>query len=171
MQKVAPDDPKNWDLHKFFTELYNYCFPIDYKQRTRLKLENLYQGPNQSVSEYVHELQEMFSMVGDIPTRFKIIKLWYSLKSKIQKVMWKDGLHPDKSTWEEVVAKAKMVSGCGKSGAWESPECGTELHWDTAESDFWDHGEYLQCRVRTWLQLMCCASVLELGVLISEWRT
>ena len=24
--------------------------------------------------------------------------------------------------------------------------------------------------VRTWLQLMCCASVLELGVLISEWR-
>ena len=33
MQKVAPDDPKNWSLHKFFTELYNYCFPIDYKQR------------------------------------------------------------------------------------------------------------------------------------------
>ena len=24
--------------------------------------------------------------------------------------------------------------------------------------------------VRTWLQLMCCASVLELGVLILEWR-
>ena len=24
--------------------------------------------------------------------------------------------------------------------------------------------------VRTWLQLMCCTSVLELGVLISEWR-
>ena len=24
--------------------------------------------------------------------------------------------------------------------------------------------------VRTWLQLMCCASVLGLGVLISEWR-
>ena len=109
MQKVAPDDPRNWDLHKFFTELYNYCFPIDYKQRTRLKLENLYQGPNQSVAEYIHELQELFSMVGDIPTRFKIIKLWYSLKSKIQKVMWKDGLHPDESTWEEVVAKAEMV--------------------------------------------------------------
>ena len=62
MQKVTPDDPKNWDLHKFFTELYNYCFPIDYKQRTRLKLETLYQGSSQSVSEYVHELNELFSV-------------------------------------------------------------------------------------------------------------
>ena len=23
--------------------------------------------------------------------------------------MWKDGLHPDESTWEEVVAKVEMV--------------------------------------------------------------
>ena len=23
MQKVASDDPNNWDLHKFFTELFN----------------------------------------------------------------------------------------------------------------------------------------------------
>ena len=69
------------------------------------------------------------------------------------------------------VIERVLLSGCGKSGAWESPECAMELHWDTAESDFQDHGEYLQCRVRTWLQLMCCASVLELRVLISEWRT
>ena len=48
-------------------------------------------------------------MLGDVPQRFKIIKLWYSLKSSIQKVMWKDGLHPDESTWEEIVAKAEMI--------------------------------------------------------------
>ena len=30
MQKVASDDPNNWTLHKFFTELFNYCFPVDY---------------------------------------------------------------------------------------------------------------------------------------------
>ena len=48
-------------------------------------------------------------MLGDTPPRFKIIKLWYSLKPKIQKIMWKDGLHPDESSWEEVVAKAEMI--------------------------------------------------------------
>ena len=67
MQKVVPDDPMNWGLHRFFAELYNYCLPIDYKQRTRLRLEDLYQGSSQSVAEYVHELNELFSMVGDIP--------------------------------------------------------------------------------------------------------
>ena len=32
-----------------------------------------------------------------------------------------------------------------------------------------NHAECFYCRVRTWLQLMCCALALKLGVLISEW--
>jgi reverse transcriptase-like protein/aspartyl protease/zinc knuckle protein len=109
MQKVTPENPANWNLHKFFTELFNYCFPIDYRQRMRLKLEDLYQGTQQSVSEYVYELQELFNMVGAMSPELKVIKLWYSLRPKIQRIMWKDGLHPDTSTWEEVVAKAEVI--------------------------------------------------------------
>jgi hypothetical protein len=109
MQKVAPDDPSDWNLHKFFTELFNYCFPVDYRQRMRLKLEDYYQKNNQTVSEYVFELQEMFSMVGAMSPEMKVIKLWYSMKARIQRAMWRDGLHPDSSTWDEVVAKAEMI--------------------------------------------------------------
>jgi hypothetical protein len=98
MQKVASDDPNNWDLHKFFTELFNYCFPVDYRQRMRLKLEDFYQRQNQSVSEFVFELQELFSMVGAMPEEMKVIKLWHSLSTRIQKALWRDGLHPDSST-------------------------------------------------------------------------
>ena len=64
MQKVVPDDPMNWGLHRFFAELYNYCLPIDYKQRTRFRLEDLYQGSSQSVAEYVHELNELLVWLG-----------------------------------------------------------------------------------------------------------
>ncbi|KAF8802862.1 hypothetical protein BYT27DRAFT_7072406, partial [Phlegmacium glaucopus] len=109
MQKVAPDKSKNWNLHKFFTEMFNYCFPLDYKQQIRFRLDNIYQGSNQTVSEYVYELQELYSVIGDIPLRLKVVKLWYSLKPKIQRILWKDGLHPDYSTWEEIVSKAEMV--------------------------------------------------------------
>lgn len=56
MQKVATDDPNQWDLHRFFTELFNYCFPIDYQQQMHMKMESIYQGHNQPVAEYVHEL-------------------------------------------------------------------------------------------------------------------
>ena len=109
MQKVASDDPNNWNLHKFFTELFNYCFPVDYRQRMRLKLESFYQKHNQSVSEYIFELQELFSMVGAMPDEMKVIKLWYSLYTRTQRAMWRDGLHPDSSTWDEVVAKAEII--------------------------------------------------------------
>ena len=109
MQKIASDDPNNWTLHKFFTELFNYCFPVDYRQRMRLKLEDAYQKNNQPVSEYVFELQELFSMVGSMPDDMKVIKLWYSLNPRTQRAMWRDGLHPDSSTWDEVVAKAEVI--------------------------------------------------------------
>jgi hypothetical protein len=109
MQKVASDDPNNWSLHQFFTELFNYCFPVDYRQQMRLKLESFYQKQNQTISEYIFELQELFSMVGAMPEEMKIIKLWYSLNTRTQRAMWRDGLHPDSSTWDEIVAKAEMV--------------------------------------------------------------
>ena len=109
MQKVAIEDPSNWNLHKFFIELFNFCFPIDYRQQMRLKLEKHTQKPDQTVSEYVYELQELFSMVGAMPQEMKVLKLWYSLRARTQRAMWRDGLHPDSSTWDEVVAKAEMV--------------------------------------------------------------
>ena len=109
MQKVASDDPKNWDLHKFFTELFNFCFPVDYRQQMRLKLENFYQKKGQTISEFVFELQELFSMVGAMPDDLKVVKLWYRLNARTQRAMWRDRLHPDVSTWEEIIAKAEVI--------------------------------------------------------------
>ena len=109
MQKVASDKPENWDLYKFFTELFNYCFPTDYRQKMRLKLEDLHQKANQPVIEFVYELQELFSMVGAMPAEMKVVKLWYSLNTRTQRALWRDGLHPDSSSWDEVVAKAEVI--------------------------------------------------------------
>ena len=88
MQKVASDDPNNWNLHKFFTELFNFCFPVDYRQQMRVKLENFNQKKGQTVSEFVFELQELFSMVGAMPENMKVVKLWYSLSKRTQRAMW-----------------------------------------------------------------------------------
>ena len=109
LQKVASDDPANWTLHKFFMELFNYCFPVDYRQKMRMKLEDFHQKQGQLVSEFVFELQELFSLVGPMPAEMKVVKLWYSLTTRIQKALWRDGLHPDSSTWDEVVAKAEVI--------------------------------------------------------------
>ena len=55
-----------------------------------------------------------------------------------------------------ILLHSRWLSGCGNSGAWESPECGAELHWGTAESDFRDHGEY--CRVGAGLGFNLCVA-------------
>jgi len=103
------DDPHSWNLHKFFTEMFNYCFPTDYQQQMRMNLEDLCQGSQQTVLKYMYELQELFNMVGAMPLEFKVLKLWYTLRPRIQKTMCKDGLHPDTSTWDEIVAKSKVI--------------------------------------------------------------
>ena len=58
-----------------------------------LKLNKLHQKPNQTISEHVYELQELFVVIGDITEGLKVIKLWYSLKPSIQKIVWRNGLH------------------------------------------------------------------------------
>ena len=108
MQKVA-DDEDSWTLHDFYVELFNYCFPIDYRMQMRKKLNRCYQGDNKTITEYVYELQELFNMIGAIPDQEKVIKFWYGVKPIIQKGLWRDNLNPDISTWNEVVTKAEVI--------------------------------------------------------------
>ena len=75
----------------------------------RVKLENFSQKKGQTVSGFVFELQELFSMVGAMPEDMKVVKLWYSLSTRTQRALWTDGLHPDSSTWDEIVAKAEVI--------------------------------------------------------------
>ncbi|KNZ81685.1 hypothetical protein J132_10965 [Termitomyces sp. J132] len=36
--------PHRWTLKEFFTELFNYCFPIDYRNQQRVRLDKFEQG-------------------------------------------------------------------------------------------------------------------------------
>ena len=61
--------------------------------------------------------------------------------------------------------RLRKFRSVGKSGMW----CGATLRY--CGVGFPGPRRVLQSRGRTRLQLMCCASVLELGVLISEWSS
>ena len=61
--------------------------------------------------------------------------------------------------------RLRKFRSVGKSGMW----CGATLRY--CGVGFLGPRRVLQSRGRTWLQLMCCASVLELGVLILEWSS
>jgi hypothetical protein len=73
-QKVSLNE-EQWTLPQFYAELFNYCFPVDYRMQLRKNLSRCHQNKN-TVTEYTHELQELFNMIGDIPERDKVLKFW-----------------------------------------------------------------------------------------------
>ena len=106
-QKVANDE-ENWPLRKFYDELFNYCFPVDFRMQMRRALACCHQN-ELSVTEYTHELQELFNMIGDVPDRDKVLKFWNGSRTVIQKGLWRDNLNPEISTWDQVVSQAEVI--------------------------------------------------------------
>jgi hypothetical protein len=87
-QKVANNEP-DWTLSAFYDELFNYCFPVDYRMQLRKTLARCHQN-DKSVAEYTHELNELFNMIGDIPERDQVLKFWNGVQPVIQKGLWRD---------------------------------------------------------------------------------
>ncbi|TFK78310.1 hypothetical protein K466DRAFT_448070, partial [Polyporus arcularius HHB13444] len=93
--------PKTWSLRDVFVELFNYCFPVDFRQQTKKQLRKARQG-DRSVKDYVQELTGLFLMVGFVPEENRVEKLWYGLKPQIQAELWRAHLNPSTSSWSAV---------------------------------------------------------------------
>jgi len=105
---TVSNNPLEWTLEELFKELFNYCFPVDYRLQMREKLRNSYQG-NRSVRDYVHELENLFLLVGFVSERERVNKLWHGLNENIQRELWKKELTPTTSTWSEVRETAEII--------------------------------------------------------------
>jgi len=107
IQKVSRNE-EEWTLDEFYTELFNFCFPLNYRMQMCKKLDRAYQN-DKSVSEYAHELEELFNMIGSIDEREQVVKFWKGCTPIIQRALWRDGLNPDISSWDEVTCKAEII--------------------------------------------------------------
>ncbi|KAG6863852.1 hypothetical protein C0993_010142, partial [Termitomyces sp. T159_Od127] len=99
-------NPERWTLQKFFTELFNYCFPIDFRNQQRTKLSNFSQG-NRSVREYMADLDELFMIVGADSKQSRVVKLFNGFHAPIQKVLLREHLNPELTTWKTMVREAE----------------------------------------------------------------
>ena len=106
-QKVAIEEEK-WTVPQFYEELFNYCFPVDYRMQLRKTLARCHQN-EKSVAEYTHELQDLFNMIGNIPKQDQVLKFWNSARPSIQKELWRNKLNPELSSWKKVVAQAEII--------------------------------------------------------------
>ncbi|KAG6806825.1 hypothetical protein H0H92_009929, partial [Tricholoma furcatifolium] len=99
-------DPESWTMDNFFKELFNECFPVDFRNKQRTKLKNFTQDRH-TVKEYVAGLRELFTVVGSTTTRDRIVKLFNGFRPSIQRDLYRKGLNPETSSWKKIVQKAE----------------------------------------------------------------
>ncbi|TFY61096.1 hypothetical protein EVJ58_g4727, partial [Rhodofomes roseus] len=105
---TVSQNARSWTKETIFIEMFNYCFPVDFRMRQRDKLRRSYQR-GRTVREYVHELDNLFLMAGVWSEREKVDKLWTGLQPYIQKGLWKDKLTPMHSSYTEIREAAEII--------------------------------------------------------------
>ena len=106
-QKVSINEER-WTVPQFYEELFNFCFPVDYRLQLRKSLARCHQN-DKSVAEFSYELQDYFNMIGNIPEQDQVMKFWHSARPSIQKELWRNRLNPELSSWETVIAQAEII--------------------------------------------------------------
>ena len=109
-------NPYKWRLRDFFLELFNSCFPIDFRTKQREKLKRAYQN-KRSVRDYISELNELWNIIGGVSEHDQVTKLWLGFNNYIQTELWKDKLNPEKSTLKQVIATAEVIEIAHSVGA------------------------------------------------------
>ncbi|KAG2157806.1 uncharacterized protein EDB93DRAFT_1101114 [Suillus bovinus] len=84
--RQVSDQLGKWRIREFFTEMFNYCFPLDFQMKQRKKLYRCYQGDKE-----------------------KVVKFWFGLNDSIQNELYKMHLNPEVSTLQEVQHMAKII--------------------------------------------------------------
>nr|GAT58301.1 gag protein [Mycena chlorophos] len=103
-QVVVPKE-KEYTLVRFFEELFEFCFPIDYRTKQRKLLDRCYQG-SRTVAAHVAHFSEIYNTIGIVDSQEKVVKLWNSLDEEIQQEMHREKLDPESSSWDEIVKAA-----------------------------------------------------------------
>ena len=87
-QKVAINE-EEWTVPQFYKELFDFCFPVDYRMQLRKTLARCHQN-DKTVAEYTHELLDLFNMIGNIPKQEQVLKFWNSSRPSIQRELWRN---------------------------------------------------------------------------------
>ncbi len=100
-------NPREWPFKKILVGLFNYCFPINFRQKTREKLRNIRQA-GRSVQTYVYELENLFLILGMDRNEERVDAFWFGLDKYIQGELWKQ-MMTLQSPYDDVKARAQVI--------------------------------------------------------------
>ncbi|KAF7371586.1 Transcription factor [Mycena venus] len=101
MREVA-NNPKKWSLNRFFTALFNYCLPVEFRSIQRAKF-NAFEQRGHPIGDYRIDLEELRNSVGgDITDRQLVVRFWEGADMEIRLKWAEAGFDPEFSNIDEL---------------------------------------------------------------------
>ncbi|KAJ3482856.1 hypothetical protein NLI96_g6704 [Meripilus lineatus] len=111
---TVSDRPEKWTFRELLIGIFDYCFPLSFRNQQRMRLHNFRQR-DLTVRDFSHELENLFRMVGVMSKQEKVDKLWYGLNRPIRIKLTEHGLSPILSSWKRILRKANFMEAAIKS--------------------------------------------------------
>ena len=100
-------NPRAYRFKDILVGLFNYCFPMNFRQKMREKLRNTRQH-GRSIQSYSYEMENLFLILGMDRNEERMDAFWFGLDKYIQSELWKQ-MMTLKSPYEDVKAKAQVI--------------------------------------------------------------
>lgn len=98
----------HYTLSEMYAIIFNGCFPANFRSEVWMQICRLQQG-EKTICEYVYELHQLYTMLGDESDRNKVIKLWEGFNADIREGLYTQRYHKEVDTWNEVVTMAESL--------------------------------------------------------------
>ena len=99
-------NPRKWTLRRFFEQLFDYCFPPNFRSLQREKFSQSCQN-GRKVREYVRELQDLSASIGDVRHRSFILQYWKGSDLYIRLKWAEAGYSPETASLHELQTAAE----------------------------------------------------------------
>ncbi|KIY43255.1 hypothetical protein FISHEDRAFT_10736, partial [Fistulina hepatica ATCC 64428] len=99
---------EHWLLDQWYKELFDFCFPVNYRDTSRANLRRCYQN-GRDVREYFYELNRYWNALGETTERTRAIKFWEGLDAWIEEELILDGYDVDIHSLEDMYARAQVL--------------------------------------------------------------
>ncbi|KAF5334544.1 hypothetical protein D9611_013826 [Ephemerocybe angulata] len=104
--RVVSKNVAKWRVSRFFEELFNECFPVNFKELQRERLDTLKQGKS-DIKGYMARLDELYLVNGIRRQRDKARFFFKGLHDELKKRLRSKGLSPESSDYGRIVRKAQ----------------------------------------------------------------
>lgn len=108
---------RRWELDEFLTQLFDHCFPANFRTGQRVRLTKCRQN-TRPVRDWTFELRSLADSVGDVPDRQLVLHCWQGSDTYIRKKWAEAGHSPEVSLFDELEAAAERFQEASRYEAY-----------------------------------------------------